>query len=474
MKQINWGTRAFTVLVLTAAMAIALRAQTPAVLFKFDGTNGMGPLASLIQGTSGDFYGTTNGGGATNNGTVFRISSSGKLKTLYSFCSKSECTDGAYLYGALVQGTNGDFYGTTNAGGDGDQGTVFKITATGTLTVLHRFCSQSECPDGSGPTAGLIQGTNGDFYGTTQVGGAFVDYGTVFEITPDGKLTTLHSFDGTDGSGPVAALIQASNGNLYGTTLAGGTNDAGTVFEIAPRGTFTSLYSFCSQSECADGDYPRTGLVEDAEGNLYGTTEGGQDGTSGTVFKITQTGTLTTLYSFCAQSGCPDGKFPYAALVLGTDGNLYGMASQGGANMFGTIFKVTTSGAFTKLSSFCTEARCGDDPMAGLVQGTNGDFYGTTYYSANNAGIIFRLSEGLGAFVETQTNAGKVGAAVKILGTDLTGATSVTFDGTAAAFTVVSASEITTTVPTGATTGTVEVVTPNGTLSSNAPFQVLP
>jgi uncharacterized repeat protein (TIGR03803 family) len=150
------------------------------------------------------------------------------------------------------------------------------------------------------------------------------------------------------------------------------------------------------------------------------------------------------------------------------------MASQGGANMFGTIFKVTTSGAFTKLSSFCTEARCGDDPMAGLVQGTNGDFYGTTYYSANNAGIIFRLSEGLGAFVETQTNAGKVGAAVKILGTDLTGATSVTFDGTAAAFTVVSASEITTTVPTGATTGTVEVVTPNGTLSSNAPFQVLP
>ena len=270
------------------------------------------------------------------------------------------------------------------------------------------------------PTAGLVRGTNGDFYGTTQVGGTYVDYGTVFQITPSGKLTTLHSFDGTDGAGPVAALVQDSNGNLDGTTLSGGAHDARTVFEITPGGTFTSLNSFCSQS------------------------------------------------------GCADGKFPYAALVLGSVGSLYGTTSQGGANLFGTIFKITTSGAFTKLSSFCSEARCGGNPMAGLVQGTNGDFYGTTYYSANNDGIIFRLSEGVGPFVETQTTSGEVGAAVKILGTDLTGATSVTFNGTAARFAVVSASEITTTIPTGATTGTVQVVTPSGTLSSNVPFRVLP
>ncbi len=214
MKQISntlskpkWGTRAFAVLVLAATTAIALWGQTPAALFKFDGTDGSGPLA------------------------------------------------------ALIQATNRDFYGTTSAGGDGDQGTVFKITASGTLTVLYRFCSQSECPDGSGPTAGLVRGTNGDFYGTTQVGGTYVDYGTVFQITPSGKLTTLHSFDGTDGAGPVAALVQDSNGNLYGTTLSGGAHDAGTVFEITPGGTFTSLNSFCSQSGCADGKFPYAALV---------------------------------------------------------------------------------------------------------------------------------------------------------------------------------------------------------------------
>ena len=196
----------------------------------------------------------------------------------------------------------------------------------------------------------------------------------------------------------------------------------------------------------------------------------------GTVFKITPGGTLTTLYDFCPNGACIDGAYPEAALIEGTDGNFYGTTYQGWANGDGTIFKITPSGALTTLCSFCSQSSCADGeyPLAALTQGTNGTFYGTTYNGGiNGDGTVFSLSVGLGPFVETNPTSGKVGMAVNILGTDLIGATSVTFSGTAATFTVVSASEITTPVPTGATTGAVKVVTPGGTLSSNVPFKVV-
>ncbi|HXM45490.1 MAG TPA: choice-of-anchor tandem repeat GloVer-containing protein [Bryobacteraceae bacterium] len=317
----------------------------------------------------------------------------------------------------LVQATNGDFYGTTVDGGaNGDYGTVFRITPSGTLTTLYSFCSQTNCTDGTYPYAGLVQATNGDLYGTTSAGGAY-GHGTVFKITQSGTVTTLHSFDGADGSDPFAGLIQATNGELYGTTLYGG--DAyGTVFEMTASGRLTTLHSF----GYADGAYPYARLVQGTDGNFYGTTSwGGANGNYGTAYKIAPSGTLTTLYSFCSQSGCTDGE----------------------------------------------------EPDAALVQATNGDFYGTTVSGgASNWGTVFNLSVGLGPFVETLPSSGAVGSAVKILGSDLTGATSVSFDGTAAAFTVVSPSLITTTVPVGATTGEVHVVTPSRTLSSNVPFRV--
>jgi uncharacterized repeat protein (TIGR03803 family) len=367
----------------------------------------------------------------SGSGTVFKITPSGTLTTLYSFCGQSGCPDGQYSFGPLSQATNGDFYGATFYGGAYGGGTIFKITPRGALTTLYSFCSLSGCADGSNPYVAPVRATNGDLYGTTGYGGTSsacspVGCGTVFKITPSGTLTTLHTFDGTDGAELFAGLIQATNGDFYGITFGGGANYSGTVFEITPSGTLTTLHNFCGRSGCPDGEGP-AGLVQATNGDFYGVTnyEGANSG--GTVFKITPAGTLTTVYSFCSQSGCTDGNGPIAA----------------------------------------------------LIQATNGDFYGTTYAGGTSStctggcGTVFSLFVGLDPFVKTQPTSGKVGAAVEILGTDLASAAIVTFNGTAAVFTVNSrGTAISTTVPTGATTGAVQVVTLGGTLTSNVPFRV--
>ena len=432
-----------TIFALCAATAMALPAQeTFTTLHSFDSTDGANPGVVLIQATNGALYGTASSFGANGAGTVFKMTPGGTLTTVYNFCSESGCMDGVLPEAGLLQATSGDFYGTTNGGGLG-YGTVFKITPGGTLTTLYSFCSQSGCADGANPFAGLVQGANGDFYGTARNGGA---------------------------------------------------NSGGTVFEITPSGTLTTLYSFCSQGGCADGEFPDAGLVQAINGDFYGTTvQGGANpssyaGGSGTVFKMTPSGILTTLYSFCSQSGCSDGELPIAGLVQATDGSFYGTTAYGGANeggggsSAGTVFKITPMGALTTLYNFCSQSACvdGSYPVAALVQATNGDFYGTTFFGGTSAtcylgcGTVFDLSVGLGPFVVTQPTSGKVGMPVKILGTNLTGATSVTFNGTAAVFQVLSSSEIKASVPAGATTGTVEVVIPRGALSSNVTFRVLP
>jgi uncharacterized repeat protein (TIGR03803 family) len=480
------GENVCAVLALCAASAIALSAQTLTTLHSFGGPDGAYPLAGLVQATNGYLYGTTEGGGANAygvyEGTVFKMTPSGALTTLYGFSPPvGTATEGANPVAGLIQATNGDFYGITEDGGANcfNCGTVFKITPSGALTILYAF------PSPYFPVAGLVQATNGYLYGTTSGGPSIV-----FKITPAGTLTTVYNFcsvnspaECTDGADASAGLVQATDGNLYGTTAVGGAHGIGselgpgTVFKITPSGTLTTLYSF----DGSDGYYPVAGLVQATDGNFYGTTEYGGAYGGGTVFKITPSGTLTTLYSFCAQSGCTDGEYPVAGLVQATDGNFYGTTEYGGANSSGsgvnagTVFKITPSGTLTTLYNFCSQSNCTDGyfPCAGLVQATNGYLYGTTYSGgANNKGTVFSLSVRLGPFAETQPTSGKVGAAVKILGTNLKGATRVTFNGTAAVFTVKSASEITTTVPTGATTGTVEVVIPGATLSSNVPFRV--
>jgi uncharacterized repeat protein (TIGR03803 family) len=457
------------VCVFCAMAAVATPTDTFTTMVSFNGSNGDLPIyGSLVQGFNGNFYGTTQNGGANNSGTVFEITAEGTLTTLYNFCSQTNCTDGTAPLAGLVQATNGNFYGTTAGGGANNDGTIFEITPAGKLTTLYSFCSQSGCIDGEYPQSGLVQATNGNFYGTTTWGGGNVS-GTVFEITAKGKLTTLYSFcsqlECADGAGPDAGLVQATNGNFYGTTAGGGANNGGTVFEITPDGRRTTLYNFCSQSSCADGAYPYAGLVQATDGNFYGTTDGGGANRWGTVFQITPAGKLTTLYSFCSQSSCADGQQPFAGLVQATDGNFYGTTSGGGVNYSaGTIFEITAGGTLTTLYSFCSQSSCADGayPYAGLVQATDGNFYGTTGGpgGVNRDGTVFSLATGLGPFIETLPTLGKVGASVKILGNNLTGATSLTFNGTSATFTVVSSTEIIATVPSGATTGSLDVTTP--------------
>jgi len=482
LGKLNWGKRAYAAFVLCAA-AMVLPAQTLTTLHSFDATDGADPSAALVQAANGYGYGTTNEGGAYKYGTVFKITSSGTLTTLYSFGAQSG--DGGNPEAELVLATDGNFYGTTHGGAPGTTGsfgTVFKITPSGTLTTLYDFYNYGGA-SGAYPIAGLVQATNGDFYGTTFGGGAgpYDGMGTVFQITPSGTLTTLYSFctqsGCTDGASPNGTLTQATNGDLYGVTGSGGAGNYGTIFKITPSGTLTTLHRFCAQSgACLEGKYPRAGLVQAINGDFYGTTYEGGAYSYGTVFQITPGGTLTTLYSFGSQSG--DGSNPEARLIQATDGNFYGTTLAIGVRGAGTVFKITPSGTLTTLYSFCAQGGCtdGSDPYAGLVQATNGDLYGTTFAGgADGFGTIFSLSVGLAPFVETQPTSGEVGAAVNILGSDLTGATGVSFNGTAATFAVVSRTLITATVPTGASTGKVEVTTPGGTLSTrDVNFQVLP
>ena len=465
MRYICTPKTACIVLCAILGMAGALPAQTFTSLASFNGTNGANPgLGSLIQGTDGNFYGTTINGGIDNAGTIFKISSTGTLTTLYSFCVHLNCTDGQYPYGVLVQATDGNFYGVTYQGGGHGFGEVYRITPTGTFTTLYSFCAKTSCTDGQTPSAGLVQGTDGNLYGTTS--------NTFFKMTTRGALTTLYTFcsqtNCADGSNSQGALVQSTNGAFYGTTMSGGANSCGTVFEITTAGKLTTLHTF----NTTDGCMPSAALVLAANGNFYGTTSVGGTNNSGTLFKITSAGVLTTLYNFCTQANCTDGGSPHDALVQGTDGNFYGTAAAG-ANDNGVVFEFTSANKMKSLHIF--SGTDGDIPYGGLLQGTDGSFYGTTLDGGtNNLGSVFNVTTGLGAFVRTTTTSGKVGAAVTILGTNLTGATAVTFGGVSSTFTVVSASEITTTVPAGAITGTVNVALPTGTLKSNVTYRVTP
>jgi uncharacterized repeat protein (TIGR03803 family) len=496
MKSTRTGHRWVAVMIAAMgtmlAAAIAAPGQTFKNLHSFDNTDGALPRASVLQGINGTLYGTTEEGGlftgtcfGSGCGTVFMMTQDGTLTTMHEF----DYADGYGPNASVIQLIGGTLYGTTVAGGAYSQGSVFEITPNGTLTTLNSFCNIfDQCQGGEYVDSPLVQASNGDFYGTTEIGGAN-GWGTVFRIAPSGTLTTLYNFCSqtgcTDGAQPYAGLVEGTDGNLYGTTFRGGTGQGcstatcGTVFKITPSGIFSTLHSF----DLTDGANPWEGLIQASDGNFYGTTSLGGANNGGTVFRINAGGTLTKLYSFCPEAGCPDGQYPIGAPVQATDGNLYGTTDWGGGsslcqNGCGTIFRITLSGTLTTLHRF--DSADGALPSAALIQATNGTLYGTTQEGGSSGacsggcGTVFRLSTGLGPFVETVPTSGKVGITILILGTKLTGATSVTFNGTAGAFTVGSATAIKTTVPAGATTGPVQVVTPSGTLTSNVNFRVLP
>jgi len=358
------------------------------VLHSFSGYNannpsasdGSGPAASLVLGTDGNFYGTTPGGGAYNKGTVFKITPAGVETVLYSFSgynsSNPPASDGAGPAASLILGTDGDFYGTTEYGGAygssvGGYGTVFKITPGGSETVLHSFSgynsSNPSASDGANPTASLILGADGNFYGTTVLGGAHgpnIGLGTIFKITPNGTESVFYSFDSYpgDGAGPAASLILGSDGNFYGTTEYGGNGD-GTVFKITPAGSETVLYSFLGGS---DGYYPLASLLQGSDGNFYGTTEYGGTYSSGTIFKVTPSGSETVLYSFGSQTG--DGGNISAGLILGSDGGLYGTSVQGGsAGNHGTVYRFSESSSAPILKSLSPSSKDAGGPAFTLI-----------------------------------------------------------------------------------------------------------
>lgn len=323
--------------------------------------------------------------------------------------------------GALIQRTNGNLLAIASQDGIELGGVILEITTLGAV-VGHYDFNYSDLSGGAIPVGGLLQAVNRKFYGMTGEGGTGASQaGTVFQLGDDGHVTTLYSFcsqpDCTDGAYPNSGLIQARNGNFYGTTYEGGTNRkctyeaCGVVFEITPSGKLTVLYNFCSQANCADGSVPFSGLAQGRDGNFYGVTWAGGNtncagGGCGTIFKLTPAGQLTTLHTFCNKKGCIDGAMPGAALVQGSDGSFYGTTTQGGvpsgvcfANTYGcgTAFKISSSGEFTTLYIFCSKTGCADGtaPDASLIQGSDGNLYGSTYFGGANGffyGTIFQLT----------------------------------------------------------------------------------
>jgi uncharacterized repeat protein (TIGR03803 family) len=434
-------------------------------------------MTQLIQGEDGNLLGTNSGGGAPYGvGVILRISLTGQGRLIYQFCLRTNCPDGEFPEG-LYQVPGGTMYGLTDEGGTSGNGALFQLSSGGKETVLYSFCSQPNCADGVNPSSAPVPSLEGGLLGTAWGGGAN-GQGTLFEVFPTGEFTVLYAFcaqaNCTDGALPATSPIQTPNGNIYGTTESGGTYASGNVYALTPEGQLFNVRSFLAHTP---GFSALPKLILGADGNFYGVTEhGGAPTDDGTVFKINPHLAFTNLYNFCPKTNCAHGADP-VGLIQGSDGNLYGI-TQGGGNESntGTIFKITPQGVLTTLYAFCQQANCldGGNPQS-LMQETNGLFYGTTGDGGTlGGGTVFSLSMGLAPFVQTNPGFGKVGGQIGILGNNLTGTTSVTFHGVTAAFTVVSDSYITATVPAGATSGKIEVTTPTGMLASNFPFQVLP
>jgi uncharacterized repeat protein (TIGR03803 family) len=307
---------------------------------------------------------------------VFKVDTTGAETVLYSFTGGA---DGSGPSAGLIRNSAGNLYGTTSDGGTSGRGVVFKLDTTGTETVLYSFTGEA---DGGYPSAGLIQDSAGNLYGTTEYGGASND-GVVFKVDTSGTETVLHSFRGGDGATPFAGLIRDSAGDLYGTTYVGGASGLGVVFKLNKTGE-TVLYSFTG----GDGAYPGAGLFRDSAGILYGTTlYGALD--FGEVFMLDTTGAETVLHSF---TGGTDGAYPYAVLIQGSAGNLYGTTYLGGtSNNAGVVFKLDTTGTETVLYSF-TGGTDGGEPLAGVIQDSAGNLYGTTSGGGiDNHGVVFKL-----------------------------------------------------------------------------------
>jgi uncharacterized repeat protein (TIGR03803 family) len=356
-------------------------AGTETVLYGFAGAaDGNSPQASLIRDSNGNLYGTTYVGGPANRGVVFKITAAGKEKVLYAFTGGD---DGGYPLGGLVRDSAGNLYGTTLGGGTAGAGVVYKLTAAGVESVLYSFKGGA---DGSEPTGSLVRDAAANFYGTTEHGGTgncFSGCGVVFKLSAAGVETLLYTFTGTGGAYPMSGVIRDAAGNLYGTTDSGGTNH-GVVFEINAAGQESTLYTFTGG---ADGGQPYGGLVRDSAGNLYGTTQTGGSSFYGTVYKVTPAGEESVLYPF---TGKADGGFPYGNLIRDAHGDLYGTTQLGGEA--GVVFELSSTGQESVLYSF-TGGADGGRPYAGVIADSAGNLYGTAFTGGSEqSGVVFKLT----------------------------------------------------------------------------------
>jgi len=438
--------------------ATQISAQTVTDLYSFTGNgNSQYPyFVTPAQGRNGEIYGTTI---SLAYGSVFSLETTGAETSLLGFDS----ADGYNPFAGLTLGTDGNFYGTTAGGGSAGLGILFKITPEGALTTLHDFLGES---DGSLPRAAPLAASDGNYYGTTESGSNYMG-ATVYKYAPSSNtFTTIYGFSEATDYEIVAPLIEGTNGNLYGTG-GGGTSGCGAIFEMTKSGVLVMQYNF----SCTGATEPSAPLVHASDGNFYGTTYAGSGSIGGSVFRMTPQGRVTSLHTFTTSGTA--GWGPEGGLVQGTDGNLYGSTRQGGnKGDIGTLFQITTSGVYTELYSFPKSV--GEYPSGSLLQHTNGLFYGTAYEGgAHGYGAVYSLDMGLGPFVTFVRPGGTVGGTVQILGQGFTGATAVTFNGVeATTFTVISDTFMTAVVPAGATTGSVVVTTPTGTLTSNVNFRV--
>jgi uncharacterized repeat protein (TIGR03803 family) len=425
-------------------------------LYNFGDNSGDPRAASYIsaftQGRDGNLYSTSQRGGTSDKGTVFQVTPGGQVKVIHSFDTSS----GYLPAGGLTLGIDGNLYGTTAFGGPNNLGTVFKITTGGKLTVLHNF---ADTGDGLGPVAAPTQGTDGNFYGT-----AFQTFGpwSMYKVTPGGTLSTVFTATSSIANGHTpGTLILGPDGNFYGATGLGGAKDFGTIFKLTPQGKYTMLHSFIS-TEGSDALSP---LLQASDGTFYGMTFQGGAKNLGAFYKMTPAGILSDIFSF---AGDATGFEPSVGPVQATDGRFYGV-------VFTYLFQVTATGTYNILHTFVPAT--GDGLSVPLFQHTNGTLYSDTNGGGSHGnGVLYSMNMGLGPFVSFvgPNFSGSVGKTIEILGQGFTGTTKVSFHGVSATFAVVSDTYLTATVPAGATTGSVTVATPSGTLTSNKVFRVTP
>lgn len=459
--------RSFLVAAALLCAAALTQAQTVGTVYNFAGgtTSGQYPwYVTLVQGTSGALYGMTYAGGTKGLGTFFSVTTTGTQTLLHSFAGGAN--DGANPTGGLTLGTDGNFYGTTQQGGSKSSGVVFKMTPSGTITILHTLNGST---DGSFPWGPPIEGSDGNFYGTAS-GGGNKGSGVVYKVTSTGTYSVIYEFDVTHGFGPVAPPTQGTDGFLYLPVPEGGAEFCGTVVQLSTAGVVNNYYSFpCGSS----GAFPLGPLVQASNGDFYSTTQDGGTNGEGTIYQITTGMAVTILHSFGSVFG--DCTYPGAGMLLATDGNYYGSASDGGSHGDGCLFRTATNGSYKGLYSFNNTTNGTQmSPLAPPVQLTSGILYGVTEFGGtSNDGTVYSLNVGLSPFVNLPLFMGQEGQSVLILGTHLKGTTEVTFNGTPATFKVLSDTHMTALIPAGATTGTIRVTTPKALLEGRKEFVVL-